>query len=181
MGRYLLSKIVSVLIACSPSALRTKMQSTLNVLVNVMKPVSVGSVRIQSKDPLDDPLIDPAFLREDADVQTLLKGVQIVRKLVKAPPLADIIKKELTPDGRKNDDDIATEIEQIKKACIPYHHSTGTCSIGNCLDGQLRFKGIDCLRVADASSLPFHPRVPTNASSMAVGSRCASLISEGRN
>ena len=100
---------------------------------------------------------------------------------MKAPPLADIIEKELTPDGRKHDDDIESEIEQIKKACLPYHHSTGTCSIGNCLDGQLRFKGINCLRVADASSLPFHPRVPTNASSMAVGARCASLISESRN
>ena len=180
-GGTLLSKIVGVLIACSPSAIRTKMQSTFTVLVNVMKPDSVGSIRIRSRDPLDDPLIDPAFLREDADVQTLLKGVQIVRKLVKAPPLADIIEKELTPDGRKHDDDIESEIEQIKKACLPYHHSTGTCSIGNCLDDQLRFKGINCLRVADASSLPFHPRVPTNASSMAVGARCASLISESRN
>eukprot|EP00579_Thalassiosira_antarctica_P028842 CAMPEP_0202023648 /NCGR_PEP_ID=MMETSP0905-20130828/52348_1 /ASSEMBLY_ACC=CAM_ASM_000554 /TAXON_ID=420261 /ORGANISM="Thalassiosira antarctica, Strain CCMP982" /LENGTH=79 /DNA_ID=CAMNT_0048586075 /DNA_START=71 /DNA_END=310 /DNA_ORIENTATION=- len=71
------------------------------------------------------------------------------------------------------------EKDKVKKGATSYHHSTGTCS--SCLDGQLRFNGIKGLRVADASSLPFHPRVPTNASSMAVGARCASFIANSKD
>ena len=136
-----------------------------------MKPSSVGKVMIQSKDPKDAPIIDTAYLSKESDMDTLIRATKKARELVSIFPFSEVVGKELTPAPAKGDDD---ERENIMKGCVPYHHSTGTCS--SCLDGQLRFKGISHLRVADASSLPFHPRVPTNASSMAIGSRCASLI-----
>ena len=172
-GMTMLAFILRTMSASIPSV-RTKIQTSFRVLVNLMKPSSVGSVMIRSRNPMDAPIIDTAFLSKEYDMDTMIKGVMKARELVKTSPLSEVVGKELTPPAQGRDD----ERENIQKASMPYHHSTGTCS--SCLDDQLRVKGIDRLRVADASSLPFHPRVPTNASSMAVGARCASLIANSR-
>jgi len=164
----LLLYTLQTMIAYIPSY-RVKLESSLGILINVMKPTSVGTVMIRSNDPNDAPLIDTQYLSEEHDLDTLVKATKIAREIVNAEPLSDIVDKEIL-FGEVDDD----ERQAIKKRCSPYHHSTGTCS--GCLDDQLRLKGIGRLRIADASSLPFHPRVPTNASSMAVGARCASLI-----
>lgn len=169
MGTFLLSSTLLTMSTYLP-AFRANLQSSGGILVNLMKPFSVGTVMIRSKDPNEAPLIDTKYLEDERDLNTLVKANKIARELMKASPLSDIVGKERTPVQEGDTD----ERERIKKACMPYHHATGTCS--SCVDDQLRFEGIDRLRVADASSLRFHPRVPTNASSMAVGARCASLI-----
>jgi len=155
------------------SSFRSKIQKeSYSILVNLMKPESTGSVMVTSKNPKDMPAVDSAFLKETSDMQNMLKAVAKARELAKAPPLASMIKKETV--FAKGD----TDEEKIRNSAMSYHHSTGTCA--SCLDEEFRFKEIKGLRVADASSLAFHPRAPTNASSMAVGARCASLIAKSR-
>mmetsp|Transcript_32040 Transcript_32040/g.47327 ORF Transcript_32040/g.47327 Transcript_32040/m.47327 type:complete len:539 (+) Transcript_32040:85-1701(+) len=168
-----LAFILSALANSVPSV-REKIQTSFGMSVSVMKPSSVGSVMIGSTDINDAPLINSALLSDKKDMETMIKAVQNARTLLNTPPLADILGKELTPSPK----DLHSEKDLIQNATTTYHHSTGTCS--SSLDEKLRFKGIDGLRVVDASSLPFHPRVPTNASSMAIGARCASLIADSR-
>jgi len=167
LGMYAMTSILRMLLLIPP--VKIQIQTSYSFLINLMKPSSTGSVIIQSKNPADPPLINPAYLNDESDMETLLKGIEKVRNLVKASPLVDeVVGKEI--EIVKGSD----ERDKVEKSAVSYHHSTGTCS--ECLDDQLRFKGIECLRVADASSLRFHPRVPTNASSMAIGARCASII-----
>jgi choline dehydrogenase-like flavoprotein len=160
--------LLETLVAWMPS-FRSKLETNLTLLVCSMKPKSAGSVYISSRDPAVAPCIDPAFFKVQDDIQTALWGVAQARSLVKTEPLASIVGAELTDSGPE-------ERENLARYTAPYHHSTGTCAMGRCLDDQLRVQGIRGLRVADASSLPFHPRVPTNASAMTMGAKCASLI-----
>lgn len=108
-------------------------------------------------------------------MKAMLRGVSKVREFVRTPPLSDIVGAELTPNNEAN------EVENIRANTRIYHHSTGSCAMGTCLDDTLRVHGVDRLRVADASSLPTIPRVPTNAASMVVGAKCASLIAAEQN
>mmetsp|Transcript_31661 Transcript_31661/g.54001 ORF Transcript_31661/g.54001 Transcript_31661/m.54001 type:complete len:249 (-) Transcript_31661:154-900(-) len=165
----MLTKLLLLLMDKVPS-FRAKMQTSVGMLVSLMKPMSIGSVKIRSNNPSDLPLIDSAFLKEKEDMDALRKGVALAKKLTTTAPFSDIVGKSLMPIASPD------ETEEIRMKATTYHHSTGTCSIGRCLDDKLAVKGVRGLRVADASSLPFHPRVPPNASCMALGARCASII-----
>jgi choline dehydrogenase len=169
VGVNFLSLTLQTMSAFIPS-FRAKLQSSVAIMINLMKPSSVGRVMIRSKDPKDTPIIDTAYLSKESDMDTLIKATKKAREILNTSPLSEIVGKQLVPPVQEGDD----ERVNIRKTCMPYHHATGTCS--SCLDEKLRFKGIARLRVADASSLPFLPRAPTNASSMAVGARCASFI-----
>jgi len=169
MGMSLLSSVIGTLAEWIP-AFHTKIQTNATILVNLMNPASSGRVMIVSKDPNDAPMIDVGYLSDERDMDTLAKGVAKAVKLFGTSPFSEVVGKELTPPVLGG----GGIRENIKKNAVPYHHSTGTCA--SCLDDRLCFRGIAGLRVADASSLPFHPRAPTNASSMAVGARCASFI-----
>jgi choline dehydrogenase len=163
--------ILRVILASLPP-FRHKLETSMSFLIAVTKPKSVGSVMICSRDSSVAPNIDLGLYSNDEDMKTMLRGFSKVRELVRAPPLSGIIGAELLVGGGEN------EVETIRAKGSIYHHSTGTCAMGTCLDNQLRVHGVRQLRVADASSLPLHPRVPTNAASMVVGARCASLIAQ---
>eukprot|EP00553_Chaetoceros_curvisetus_P009940 CAMPEP_0204617628 /NCGR_PEP_ID=MMETSP0717-20131115/4542_1 /ASSEMBLY_ACC=CAM_ASM_000666 /TAXON_ID=230516 /ORGANISM="Chaetoceros curvisetus" /LENGTH=574 /DNA_ID=CAMNT_0051631201 /DNA_START=30 /DNA_END=1757 /DNA_ORIENTATION=+ len=179
LGSMALVKTLSTLMDTIPS-IRTNIQKSTGIAMCLMNPKSVGSVMVRSKNPSDMPLIDPGYLTEEADLNTMLKGLGIAKKLMECESLSNIVGKRLAPPPRPgNDDKSDDDMEEIRQFGGPYFHPTGTCSIGECLDDQLRFKGINRLRVADASSLPFIPRMNTNPSSMVVGARCASLIANG--
>ncbi|KAI6116992.1 hypothetical protein EDD16DRAFT_1893426 [Pisolithus croceorrhizus] len=133
------------------------------VLPVLLRPTSVGTVRLKSIDPWEDPLIDPNYLSTQHDVDVLVRGVRLVYKIAHTPPLSDLTDSandDLNLDhhfGRLSDD----ELQQIVRSRVEtIYHPVGTCAMGRedvagtVLDSQMRVRGVNGLRVCDASILP---------------------------
>jgi choline dehydrogenase len=148
------------------------------IVVILGKPQSRGTVRLRSSNPKDGALLDPAYFTEPEDMQTLLAGVHLGRRIAAADPLAQWGNTELMP-GRwvRSEKRLQSFIE--KNVMTTYHYA-GTCRMGEderaVLDPQLRVRGVRGLRVADASAIPYTPVSAMNAPSMLIGYRAARFI-----
>jgi choline dehydrogenase len=139
-----------------------------------LQPRSRGSVTLHSPDPSDAPEIDPAFLQDPADVDVLVDGVKLMRKIAGAGPLQRWLKAERAPGEKAQGDD---EIEQwIRENAHTIYHPVGTCALGRVVDSELRVRGVQGLRVADASVIPNLVRGHTHAATTMVAERAADLI-----
>jgi choline dehydrogenase len=140
----------------------------------VLQPRSRGSVRLRSASPLDPPEIDPAFLKDDADVAVLVEGVKLARRIAAGTPLARWLEDERAP-GRavRSDDDIAA---WIRANAHTIYHPVATCAMGRVVDSELRVRGLEGLRVVDASVMPQLVRGHTHAATTMVAERAADLI-----
>lgn len=143
----------------------------------VLRPYSRGTVRLASPDAAQPPAIDPAFLTDDRDVATLKAGVRLMHRIVEAPTLAAYAPKDrhATP----LDDDAALEAI-IRNRADTVYHPVGTCRMGpnadDVVDTHLRFRGIEGLYVADASTMPRLVSGNTNAPSIMIGERAADFV-----
>ncbi len=158
----------------------------LSVLVTLVDVRSRGRVRLRSADPRHKPAIDPGYLSDSADIDPLVKGVSMAREIASARPLARICRAELAPGP-----DYETEShvrEWIRGDLGSLYHPVGTCAMGgdsklaasrltSVLDSELRVRGVQGLRVVDASVMPAVPRGNTNAPVIAVAERAADVIS----
>jgi choline dehydrogenase len=139
-----------------------------------LQPRSRGSVRLRSPDPLDAPVIDPAYLQDPEDIRVLVEGVNLARRIAGARALGRWFKTERQPGT-----ELAT-YEQIsdwvRRHAHTIYHPVGTCALGRVVDAQLRVRGIDGLRVADASVMPRLVRGHTHAPTAMVAERAADLI-----
>ncbi|MEM8749588.1 MAG: GMC family oxidoreductase N-terminal domain-containing protein [Pseudomonadota bacterium] len=145
--------------------------------VCVLRPKSRGSVRLASSKPTDKPLIDMGFLTEREDMDLLLKGFHSMRQLLEAAPLAPWRGKELYTAGVTDD----AELEQIiRNRADTVYHPVGTCRMGSdddaVVDPQLRVRGVEGLRIADASIMPKLIGGNTNAPTIMIGEKCADMI-----
>ncbi|MET0721489.1 MAG: GMC oxidoreductase, partial [Tardiphaga sp.] len=144
-----------------------------------LRPKSRGIVKLRSRDP-DDPLLFHArFFSHPDDMATLVRGVKLCRKILRAPSLARLIEREIMPAEAEDISDAAIE-EHIRKITKTVFHPSGTCRLGThegaVVDPQLRVRGVDRLRVADASIMPTLVSGNTNAPSIMIGERCADFI-----
>ena len=146
--------------------------------VCVLRPHSRGQVFLQSDDPLADPGIDPRFLSDDRDVKLLIKGAKITRQVLQAPPLVKYQKSEMfgITDGMTD-----SEWEyHIRSRADTIYHPVGTCKMGTddmaVVDPQLRVRGLEGLRVVDASVMPTLVSGNTNAPTIMIAERAADLI-----
>jgi len=143
------------------------------IFVN-LRPHSRGSVRITSADPHAKPAIDFNFLADPRDLQVLVRGFETARDFLAAPPFAGLGSWETSP-GPEVTDRSGVEAH-IRRTLVTVHHPCGTCRIGDVVDPLLRVKGIDGLRVVDASVIPTviagNSNIPVNA----VAERAADLI-----
>ena len=160
----------------------------LSLLVTLVAVGSRGRIRLRSADPRHKPLIDPAYLSHGPDIDPLVAGIQMAREFAAARPMAKICKSELAPgEGVRSDTDIR---DFVRHNLTTIYHPVGTCAMGgdsklaasrlaSVVDPELRVRGIDGLRVVDASVMPTVPRGNTNAPTIAIAEKAADLI-QGR-
>jgi choline dehydrogenase len=148
------------------------------LLVMAVDAASRGSVTLRSADPRAKPVIDPAYLAEESDLDVLVRGVALAREIAATGPLARITAGERTPGEHVSCD--ARVREWLRAGVATTFHAACSCAMGGDgdapLDPQLRVRGVERLRVVDASVMPALPRGNTNAPVIAVAERAADLI-----
>ena len=146
--------------------------------VCLLRPKSRGALKLASADPLAAPLIDPNFLAERDDIERLLRGFKIMRKILQQPALAGYRGQEL-PASRGAQTDAQIEAF-IRGHADTIYHPVGTCRMGtgatDVVDTQLRVHGMQGLRVVDASIMPTIIGGNTNAPVIAIAEKAADLI-----
>ncbi|MFD4367166.1 GMC family oxidoreductase [Rhodococcus sp. NPDC058521] len=149
----------------------------LTVMSTLIYPRSRGTVRLATNDPTKAPLIDFNYLAESGDRQVLREGVEMIREIMGNAKIAPSSKGEVHPGAEHTGADLDREI--LNRATTVYH-GVGSCRMGvdenAVVDPELRVRGIDGLRVADASIMPTITGGNTNAPSIMIGEKCAELI-----
>jgi choline dehydrogenase len=144
----------------------------------VLHPQSRGQVTLASADPLAAPAIDPGFLTAPADLQTLLRGVRLARRLLGSPAFAPLAAREILPGPQVHSDEALAE--HVRAHCATTFHPVGTCRMGPdgqaVVDASLRVHGIEGLRVADASVMPSVPGGNTHAPAVMIGEKASDMI-----
>ena len=145
--------------------------------VCLLRPKSRGIVALQSKDPAAAPKIDPRFLEDPDDVEVMVKGFKLTRRILDAPALAAANTRDLYAQGVETDEQIR---RSLRERSDTIYHPAGTCKMGvdalAVVDPQLRVRGVERLRVADASIMPTLVGGNTNAPSIMIGEKAADLI-----
>jgi len=147
----------------------------------LVAPESRGQITLRSADPHAKPVIDPRYLSDPGGVDraAMMEGLRICARIAEAPPLKGL----LGPIARPRDCTELNEatLESALKTCShTLYHPLGTCRMGSdessVVDPQLRVRGVDGLRVADASVMPSTVRGHTHAPSVLIGEKAADLI-----
>src|SRR5262249_32237319 len=129
-----------------------------SLLPSLVRPQSRGHLRMKTAKH-DGPLeIQPNFLKEQADVDALVAGVELGLDIASQPGYRSLIKSWVVPTKRMNREET---VAFIRRACSTYQHPVGTCAMGRgeeaVVDAQLRVHGTLGLRIADASIMPTVP------------------------
>lgn len=145
--------------------------------VCVLRPRSRGSVGLSSPDPLAPPRIDPAFLAHEDDAKLLLRGIKMTLEILGQRALDGFRGANVFGEEGRSDDAL---MELMRRRADTIYHPLGTCRMGTddlaVVDPQLRVRGIERLRVADASVMPSLIGGNTNAPAMMIGERAAEFI-----
>lgn len=149
-----------------------------------LRPESRGHVRIKSADPLATPEIQPNYLATDLDRRTTVAGVKAAREIARSGPMRPYVKREVKPGPQAETDEDLLAFSRDTGATI--FHPSGTCRMGPdgdamaVLDPELRVRGVQGLRVIDASSMPTLVSGNTNAPVIMMAEKVAELIREER-
>ena len=144
----------------------------------LIRPTSEGSVRLRSADPHDAPAIRLNFFGDDGEMKAMIAAIRMVREWVATAPLAQVTGPNIDPGpGVTSDEHLEA---WIRAEAQHEYHPTCTCRIGpegeGVVDEQLRVRGVEGLRVADASVFPRIPGGNTNAPAIMVGERASDLL-----
>ena len=145
--------------------------------VCLLRPKSVGQVGLKSADPYDAPLIDPNFFGDPTDLDGMLRGFKLTRRVMDAPAFAPYRLGEMFTAEARSDD----EIRAILRARADnVYHPVGTCRMGSdsmaVVDAELRVRGLERLRVVDASIMPTLVAGNTNAPTIMIAEKAVDLI-----
>jgi choline dehydrogenase len=167
-------------LAFAPRFVNQMVDHLYGIVVILGKPQSRGSVRLSSPDPTKPALVDPAYFSASGDMQTMVEGVRLARKLSKSGGLGAWRSKELMPGPWNQSDDALARF--VEKNAITTYHFAGTCAMGegsrSVCDARLRLRGVQGVRIADASAVPVTPVSAMNAPSMLVAWRAARWLLE---
>ena len=149
----------------------------------VLQPKSRGWVRLADGNPTSMPLINPNFMGHEDDLKAAVASVRAIRQVMAQASLAPVITEELEP-GRhvQSDEEIG---EWIKSAVTTMYHPVGTCRMGRderaVVDARLRVRGVDKLRVIDASIMPHITSGNTNGPTQALARHASAMMVEDLN
>ena len=142
----------------------------------IIRPVSRGELKLTADNPTAPLHLDPRYLSEPADLNTLVHSLEVSIDILESPVFAKWRKRSLWPKAKTR----AERVQWARQTCETYHHQAGTCKMGidamSVVDPQLRVYGIEGLRVADASIMPAVTSGNTNAPSIMIGEKAADLI-----
>jgi choline dehydrogenase len=142
---------------------------------------SRGRLAIRSTDPFDQPRIEPNYFTEEIDRKTIVGGMQILRDIFRQTSFRDRWDIEMAPGDAADSPEALWEFARTTGGTV--FHCSGTCRMGSdetsVLDPQLRVRGVDRLRVVDASVMPQITSANTNATSLMIGEKGAALIASG--
>jgi choline dehydrogenase len=155
-------------------------KSGMTVAVCPTRPDSRGSVMAKSADPFEYPAIAPGYLTAESDLDVMLSGIKKVRHIFAQSPLAQHSLGETLPtEAVASDTDL---IEFCRRGGTSLYHQVGTCRMGEdpgaVVDSRLRLRGLQGLRVVDASIMPTLTTGNTNAPSIMIGEKAAAMIRE---
>jgi len=144
-------------------------------------PSSHGTIQVASADPLAAPRIEPHYLAEARDRETIVAGIKMLRDIYRQPAFRDLWDADVLPgDAASSDRDI---LDFARSTGGTVFHCVGTCRMGSdprsVVDPELRVRGVERLRVADASIMPRVTSANTNAASLMIGEKGAALILGG--
>ena len=150
------------------------------VMLYGLRPLSRGRIGLNSADPLAAPLIDPNYMAEPADVEQLVRGVKLVRKILSQRAFYVHQDVEISPSQSIQEDvDLA---EWVRRSGESAYHPVGTCKMGRdpmaVVDSRLRVHGLQSLRVVDASIMPTLVGGNTNQPVTMIGEKGAAMILE---
>lgn len=173
-------------ISFTPASYKEGVQSQLDdfpgvtVAPWVQRPESTGYIRAKSADPFEPPAIQPNYFAHETDRRLSIAGMKIARDLVQTPEFAPHVEHEELPGPDVRTDD--EMLDYYRQNATTTFHLMGTCRMGPetdrtaVVDDQLRVRGLEGLRVADASIMPTMPSANTNASTIMIGEKCADFI-----
>ncbi|HEX9065342.1 MAG TPA: GMC oxidoreductase, partial [Streptosporangiaceae bacterium] len=158
----------------------------MSVLVTLVDVRSRGRIWLRSGDPRHKPMIDPGYLTDPADTAALVRAVGLVREIAEVRPMRKLWTAEEAPGSGVTGADAIREF--VRRDVTTIYHPVGTCAmtgepsvnasgLPGVVDTELRVRGVQGLRVVDASVMPSVPRGNTNAPVIALAERAADMIS----
>jgi choline dehydrogenase len=150
----------------------------LTLAVELLQPDSHGDIRLASGNPAEPPVIDPGYLTAESDLRGLVAGLRIAERLCDTAALRPYIGAPMAPwPGNVDDTKLATYVREHAQSA---YHPVGSCRMGSddaaVVDCELRVRGLDGLRVVDASVMPRIIRGHTHAPTVMIAERAADLI-----
>lgn len=177
-GDYPDLHLLPILMPLAPGGYELVPAGGYALVASAVAPSSRGCIRLAAAEVQQAPLIDPAFLRDPADLDRLEEGLMMIRQVAAAAAFGHLRHTEVWPGP-----DVRTGPDlrrYIRGTVSSYYHPVGTCRMGSdaaaVVDCELRVQGVAGLRLADASVLPTIPNAHPNATVLAIAERAAELI-----
>ena len=150
------------------------------IIATLNRPKSRGSINLRNSDPFSHPIIDPNYLAEEEDVDALISGLKFCTKIAETKAFGNIGarkwgKKKDPYCGHLDDEDEYLRCYVMTWSFTSYH-PTGTCAMGKVTDEKLKVKGLEGLRVVDASVMPIIVGGNTNAPTIMIAEKAADMI-----
>lgn len=154
---------------------------TLNI--GQMRPKSRGRLSLKSADPDTPPILDPRYISNPYDVACLVEGVRVGQEIMESPIMREYVRAVHRPKSLlKTKGEREAFVRETAQGAL---HPCGSCKMGSddlaVVDPQFRVRGLDGLRVADTSTMPFIPSGNLNGPTIMMGERAADFIKGNRN
>lgn len=146
--------------------------SVFNILVS---PLSRGSVKLNSSDPADPPVVDPALLASPADKEILYDAVRSTTTAMKNLESLDAVEYTID-EALRSDSSNDAVAARVKQGGSTVFHYSGTCAMGTVVDAECRVKGVEGLRVVDASIFPMPLGAHYQAATYALAEQVAEMV-----
>jgi choline dehydrogenase len=152
--------------------------NSISILPGVVRPLSRGWIRLATKDPLAKPLVNPNYLGAASDRERLKRAVEIAREIFATKAFEPWVKEELMPGPSVQGDEALRKF--VIESADSYHHQAGSCKMGlderSVVDPELRAYGVEGLRVADASVMPFVQSGNCHTGIVAIAEKASDLL-----